>query len=269
MRRFVLSGTFSLLILLLTGQVAFAQASASSQPPVRDPQAFALLQASATAMAASTPSDSVATGSVTLVAGSSTDQGTIRILTKGNAETAVQVQTTSGSSWAVTYSNALASRTDGTTTKSLYLEQAASSRCIYFPYPVIADLLTNPDAAFTYVGLETSGQGSLQHIQAWNTFNSNPPFQFLASFTVMDIWLDATSGLPREISFIHRDGGGSAPKIPITVFYSNYQNANGALYPYLIQQTVNGTLWATVTIQSVIFNAGLSDTNFAVAAEAN
>jgi len=118
MRRFVLSGTFSLLILLLTGQVAFAQASASSQPPVRDPQAFALLQASATAMAASTPSDSVATGSVTLVAGSSTDQGTIRILTKGNAETAVQVQTTSGSSWAVTYSNALASRTDGTTTKS-------------------------------------------------------------------------------------------------------------------------------------------------------
>jgi hypothetical protein len=245
-----------------------AQTPTASQAPTRDPQAVARLQASAAAMAKASPADSVATGTVTLVAGSSTDQGTVRILTRGTAETAVEVQT-SNTSWTVTYSSSKASRADGTTTKSLYLEQAASSRCVYFPYPVISDLLTNPDAAFTYVGQETSEQGTLQHIQAWNTFNSNPALRFLSEFTVVDIWLDEVSGLPRQISFIRRRGGGSAPRIPVTISYSNYRNAGGVLYPYLIEESVNGTVWATITIESVVFNSGLSDANFTVAAEAN
>jgi hypothetical protein len=238
------------------------------QPAVRDPQAFALLQASAASLAKTPPSDSVATGTVTLVAGSTTEEGTLRALTKGTAQTVIQVQTSS-SNWSVVYSNLFASPGDGTTAKPLYLEQAASSRCVYFPYPVIADLLTNQDAAFAYVGSEVLGDAPVQHIRGWNTFNSNAPFKFLADFTVIDIWLDAASGLPAQISFVRRTGGGSAPRIPITVAYSSYRNVGGVLYPYQIQESVNGTPWATVTIQSVVFNSGLSDADFPVATEAN
>jgi hypothetical protein len=86
---------------------------------------------------------------------------------------------------------------------------------------------------------------------------------------VTDIWLDGASGLPRTISFIQRHGGGSAPKIPISISYSNYQNLGGVLYPYQIQQSVNGTVWATITIQSVVFNTGLTDADFSVNEEGN
>ncbi|MGH9745215.1 MAG: hypothetical protein ACRD59_03795 [Candidatus Acidiferrales bacterium] len=270
MRRFALVAHLAFPFLLSLNQAAFAQAPVSSTAPtsVRDAQAVALLQASAAAMAKASPSDSVATGSVTLVAGSTTQQGTIRILTKGTSQTSVQVQTPDAA-WSVIYSNSLASRSDGTSAKPLYMEQAASSRSAYFPYAIVADLVTNQDNAFTYIGQESLGQSPVQHIRAWNTFSSNPLLRFLTDFTVTDFWLDSASGLPLQISFVRRDGGGAAPRIPITVSYAKYQNVGGVLYPFQIEEFVNGTLWATTTIQSVSFNTGLTDADFPVSQGAN
>jgi hypothetical protein len=85
MRRFALSALLAILVLSVVP--TFTQTSTSTQPPVRDPQAFALLQAAAAALARMPPGDSMATGSVTLAAGSTTDQGTIRVLTKGTSQT--------------------------------------------------------------------------------------------------------------------------------------------------------------------------------------
>jgi hypothetical protein len=262
MKRFALSSPFAALLLIVVP--AFSQTQTSTQPLVRDPQALTLLQGAATAMGNSTPNDSTATGSITTVAGPTTDTGTVKILTKGTAETAVEAQMASGSNWSVIYSNGEANRVDATGNVALPLEQVASSQSNYFPLPVISGVLTNSDACYQYIGLETLNGSSVQHVRVWNSYNSTAYMQFLSGFTVLDLWLDATSGLPAQVSFISRSGGGSTPKIPITVFFSNYKNVNGVLYPYQIQQTVNGTLWATITIQSVIFNSGLSDANFPV-----
>ena len=265
MKRFALFALFvSFLLLGVFSEVGFAQTPTSGQALVRDPQALSLLQASAAAMGQGSPSDSTASGTVTLVAGPSTDQGTVKILTKGTSETAVEVQTSSGSNWSIIYANGQANRVDSAGNVSLPLEQAASSQSNYFPLAMITGILTNGDECYQYVGLETVNGASAQHVQVWNSFNSAAYMQFLSSFTVLDIWLDATSQLPIQVSYISRAGGGATPKIPITVSYSNYQNSGGVLYPHQIQQTVNGTLWATVTIQSVAFNTGLSDASFPV-----
>jgi hypothetical protein len=268
MKRFALSGSgLALLLLAVSAPVSYAQTS--SQNLVRDPHALALLQASAAAMGKTLPSDSIATGTITTVAGPTTDTGTVKILTKGTSETAVETQMASGSNWSIIYANGEANKVDGTGNVSLPLEQVASSQSNYFPLPVISGILTNPDACYQYVGLETLNGTSAQHVRVWNSFNSTADMQFLSAFTVLDIWLDATSGLPSQVSFISRSGGGSTPKIQMTVSYSSYQNVNGVLYPNQIQQSVNGTVWATVTIQSVVFNSGLSDASFPVTAEAN
>jgi hypothetical protein len=93
--------------------------------------------------------------------------------------------------------------------------------------------------------------------------------QFLAPFTVTDVWLDTASGLPRRVSFVQRDGGGATPKSAITVDYLSFQNANGISYPTEIQESVDGTVWMTVSIQSASFNVGLTDANFPIAQGGN
>jgi hypothetical protein len=136
-----------LFLLALSGYTSAAQSQGGPQQVTRDPQAFSLLQGSAAAMGKTMPADSAATGSVTLVAGSTTDEGTIRILTKGISQTSVQVQTQNGN-WSIIYSGGQASRTDGTTATPFSLELAASSQCPYFPLPIIAGILSNQDASY-------------------------------------------------------------------------------------------------------------------------
>jgi hypothetical protein len=236
--------------------------------PQRDTQAIVLLQASVRAMGGSVPSDSVATGSVVVVAGSLTSSGTVRILTRGTDQSLEQLSLPQ-STVATIYSRGAADAMTNGTTQSLPLERTASCQSAAFPLPFLAAALANPDEAIHYVALETSGRAQLQHIRVWNTYASNFSLQFLSDFTTTDIWLDASTGLPKTISFIRREGGGASPRILLTVSYSNFKSTSAILYPNSIQVSINGTLWATTTIQSVSLNTGLTDTDFPVTQGAN
>lgn len=72
--RLVLSFVLSALVLL---------PCVAQQPVTSNPLATSLVQSSIRAMGGSVPSDSAATGNVTIIAGSETTTGTIRILTRG------------------------------------------------------------------------------------------------------------------------------------------------------------------------------------------
>jgi hypothetical protein len=252
----------TLALVCLFTKLSFAQAT-SVTPPVRDAQAVSYLQKSVAAMAATPPADSSATGSVTIVAGSETTQGTIKILTRGTAETSVQVQSAS-ESWSVIFSSGEANKVEASATSILCLERAASSQSLHFPLPYLTALLNNPDYSLQYIGNEVVGTSSATHIRVRNTYNSTPTYQFLSDFTAADIWLDATTSLPTKIAMIRRDGGGSSPKIPISITYSNYQTISGVQYPFTIEEFVTETLWATTTIQSVAFSTGLTDASFPI-----
>jgi hypothetical protein len=241
--------------------------SPTTASPQRDPQGVALLQKSVSVMGVP-PSDSTATGSVTIVAGSLTQQGTVTILTRGSTETSIQFQMPTNP-WTVVFASGQANKIETTQTKVYPLELAASSRCFYFPLPFLSGILSNADYSIKYVGQETVDSSTVSHIVVQNSFGSVPNFQFLSGFTATDIWLDATTTLPVKIAMMRRYGGGSAPKLPFSVSYSNYQTVSGIRYPFTIQEYFTETLWATTTIQSVAFNTGLTDSNFPVATEAN
>jgi len=263
-RTFVLafpSFLVAFLTLSLEGSI-FAQQTSTSAPQ-SSPQALTLLQQSLGAMAPTPPADSTASGSVTITAGSETAHGTVTVSTKGNTESYIQFQM-SNATWSVIFANGQANRVESTVSTALPLELAASSQCLYFPQPYLLSLLTNPDMSLQFIGQESLASGPTNHIRAQNTFHSSPDYQFLSEFTIVDIWLDASSALPVKISMIRRYGGGSSPKIPISFAYSNYQTVSGVRYPFTIQESVNGTPWATTTIQSVVFNTGLTDANFPI-----
>jgi len=256
------------LLLMSNSSAGIPQTPATTtSAPQRDPLAVALIQKSISVMGVP-PSDSTATGSVTTVAGSLTQQGTVTILTRGFTQTSIQFQTPENPS-TVVFASGQASNIETTQTTVYPLERAASSQCLYFPLSFLGGILNNADYSVRYVGQEAVGSSTANHIVLQNSFNSTPTYQFLSPFTVADVWIDSASGLPVKIGMIRRDGGGSAPKIPISVVYSNYQTVSGVRYPFTIQEYVTETLWATTTIQSVTFNSGLTDSNFQVATGGN
>ncbi len=249
---------------LAISSAATPQTSQPAQtPPSRDPQAVSILQHAVTLMGGTAPTDSTATGTINLVAGSQNENGTITILTKGLAETSEQIALPSGQR-EIVYSNGLASETTPSTAGQVVMQLALTDQCVDFPLPLLLAALTNADEALQYVGQETLNGALAQHVQMTNTFASQPGRQTLAGFTLRDAWFDAVSGLPLRIAYLRRAGGGAVPSIPVQVSFSNYANEGGALYPMQIQKSLNGTPWQTITIQSVSFNTGLTDAQFPV-----
>jgi hypothetical protein len=267
MRIKVLAFAASLLLISNSSAGIPQTPTTTTSAPQRDPLAVALIQKSVSVMGVP-PSDSTATGSATIVAGSLTQQGTVTILTRGSTQTSIQFQMPNNP-WTVVFASGQANKVETAQTTGYPLELAASSQCLYFPLPYLAGILSNPDYSIQFGGQEAVESSTANHIVVQNTFNSSPTYRFLSPFTVADIWIDASSGLPVKISMVRREGGGSAPKIPISVAYSNYQTVSGVRYPFTIQEYITETLWATTTIQSVIFNSGLTDSNFQVATGGN
>jgi len=257
--------TYVAVFFLVLTVPAFAQQAATAlQSSVqRDPQAVALVQQSVAAMASTLPSDSSATGIVTIVEGSTSSSGTIQILTRGTTET-VETVTLSAVQRSVIFSNGDAKEVVGSQSTNPSLELAVSDQCPDFPLPLLLAALNSPDFAFRYVGQETLDSVAAQHIQMWNTFSSNSHLKHLALFSLRDIWFDATSSLPLKMSYTRRAGKGATPAVPVEISFANFTKVNGVLYPFLIHKSLNGTPWQTITIENVSFNTGLTASQFQV-----
>ena len=263
MKRFTLSIPFTALLFFFGyGQAGLPRAQ-TGQTPVQDPQALSILQQSAKAMGGTVPADTTATGTIQTSAGGQASQGTIRILTRGTSQTLVQMAMPDATRTTI-YSNGQANELTASTVSISPLELVVTSQASECPLPLIAALLNDPDTSFQYIALESSNNASLHHIKAWDSFASQPDLQSLSDFSARDIWIDAASSLPQRISYVRRPAHGAVAGLQVDVYYSGYQNAGGILYPSIIQKSMNGTPWATITIQGITFNNGLTDANFPV-----
>jgi hypothetical protein len=224
--------------------------------------AISILQLSVTAMGSSVPADSTASGAITTTAGSTVENGSIAILTRGLDQSSEQLQTPSGLT--TNYSQGGAAQVQGGIINALPFEQTVTAQCSYFPLQLLSNVLNDPDSVFNYVGLETQNGIAVHHIQFWNSFTSNPPLVSLTNFSQRDIWIDATSNLPVQISYSDHIAQGAAAATAVDVTFANFTNFGSVLYPTTIQKSMNGTPWATITITNVSFNTGLTDANFPV-----
>ncbi len=244
----------SLLALLVFPQLMHAQQSVQY-----DTQALALLQTAVLAMGGAAPADSVATGNVAIVAGSSRETGTFRITTRGLDQTAEHFQT-SASTRHIVYSRLRASEGNN---PRLNLELAVTAQCALFPLPFLAAALQNPDVSLTYIGAESLDGRSADHIRLRNTFASQPELASVSKFTVTEIWLDSVSRLPVKISYYRRRSA-SDDALAVEITFADFRTVSGYQYPFTIHKSLNGTPWAALSVQSVGFNTGLTDNDFAV-----
>lgn len=252
-------GLLSLVCLFLAIPLNAQQAALPAAP--RDARAVGILQKSVAAMALTVPSDSTAEGNLTIVEGSTDEAGSISFQTLGTDYTSEIISLPEGDR-TVVYAKGDAKEINGTQTVHPPLQLIVIDQCADFPLPLLSAMLINTDEAFRYVGEETLNGESVEHIQTWRTFATKPKLQELGPFGLRDIWIDSTSGLPLKIAYSRQAGGGAVPAVPITVTFSDYKNVNGVLYPFQIEKTFNGMPWQTISIQSVAFNTGLTESQF-------
>lgn len=245
-------------LVLLTARPALCQTSTA---PIRDPQAVALVQKAIAAMG-TVPSDSTATGAIQVVAGSTSQTGTIQISTLGITSTSETVFLASDQKTTV-YSSWSAKETTNGQAVNPPVETILADQCADFPLPFLSSFLANADVTMRYIGLETLNGASAQHVQMWNTFASErPTLQKLAAYSIHDVWFDSTSGLPVKIAYDRRLGGGAVPVIRFEIYFSAYKSLSGVMYPFLINKSFDGTPWQTITISNVTFDAGLTADQF-------
>ncbi|MCI0535401.1 MAG: hypothetical protein L0Z50_09235 [Verrucomicrobiales bacterium] len=237
--------------------------TAAQGPPQRDPQALALLQQSFVTMGGTVPTDLKAIGRITIEAGGSTETGTIRLLARGLDQTAEETDI-GGSLKNVTFSRGFAKHREREADKQASLELAVTSQSASLPLQIIAAALSDPETAFEYVGVEKISGAEVHHIRFWKTFDSKPKLQHLAEFSRRDIWVLAASGLPTQLSYVQRDAAGAADRFRYDVTYSDFRNVGGILQPFRIQNSLNGTPWATIEIDEVTLHNGLAESDFAI-----
>lgn len=240
-------------ILLVAG--CFAQTT-----PKREASAVTIL---ARAMSASgpQPADVQATGTVTLTEGSRTETGTIRIVGRGLEETAEHMVLPSGRRSLVFSKGAAHEKNDDVVSKKS-VESAASSQSPSLPVLFILSALTDPDISAEYIGLETLDGADAHHLRLTNTFSSKKSLERFSEFTKRDIWIDATTSLPKKVWYEQRSGSGAVPRIACGAIYSDYRSVNGRLLPFRIERFQNGSPWATIQIEKYSLNAGIGKSEF-------
>jgi hypothetical protein len=254
---------FAVLVSLVTLLVALpALAQSSPQPPFqRDSQAIAILAQAFKALGGTVPPDSLASGTFARISGSTSDTGSIQIMTRGYSQTAEKI-TAGGTTTSVVYSQGYSGQKNGSGTSRFSLERSLSSDSAMFPLITIA-AAQDPTSGAQFVGNETVNGTAAYHLRIWRNL-ADQNFSGLSAFAIKDIWINSASSLPLEVTFDMRDADGSAPHIPVALFFSDYRSTSGIMYPFQISKSLNGTPYLAIAISNVAFNTGLTDLDFSL-----
>ncbi|MBI3661589.1 MAG: hypothetical protein HY234_00860 [Acidobacteria bacterium] len=249
---------FAAILLLITPLSVFGQGT-----PVRDQRAVDVLQRLLVVFGSTLPGDYTASGTLTVYAGGSEDSGTIRILGKGLRQYREEI-TVGGQKQELTFAALGAKVTDGLGKRPISPANAESMRGAIFPLTRIASDLVQATTGVEYLGLEGEKTAALHHlrIRTASFLDEDPKEAGTSVQTETEVWIDATTYLPRKISFnVFAEGAPKEP-IPMEVVYTAWANFGGAPFPIQVEKHLNGTLLSRITIQSVAINSGLTDAQF-------
>jgi len=143
------------------------------------------------------------------------------------------------------------------------LELASTSLSPLAPLSLISAIVQDSDFNIQAVGQETLDNGVLANrIRVWKSYASDSALRQFATLSGRIIWLDAQTNLPAKISYVRRPAQGAIAGTRVDVYLSDYRQVDGAVYPFSIKESLNGMPWATITINNVAFNTGLTDSDF-------
>lgn len=212
-------------------------------------------------MGGSSPKDSLATANVTITAGSTTETGTMRIVTSGTTQTLEEINVPSDRQRSV-FSEGKGLKLSKNKIGGMTFEESLSAQSALYILPWLSAQVSDPDSVIENLGIDNRDDKGMNHLRISRAFAANKQLQQYSKFTTRDIWLDPTSGLPSRISYERRRASGAVPAIAVSVEYADYRRVGGFLYPFSIRKFVNGTLWADIRVQTVVFDTNIPDSTF-------
>jgi hypothetical protein len=258
-----------LFMVLLFGCWAVAQTSPTAAN--RDPQAIAILQQSLTHMTNGVPiADVILSGTATRIVGPDQYSGQVALEAKGTQESKISLSLSGFSFTEVrSFANGAATGSyiagSATAAQPLAPHNCFTDPAWFFPaLSSITDALGNTGTNVSYVGQQTLGGSSVDHILIWQSVSSPSAaaVKAIAHLSAMDWYLDSASALPVAVRFTTHPPNDYSLDLSVEVRFSNYQQTNGILVPLHVQKFLNGGLVLDLTFTSATLNSGISDTDF-------
>jgi hypothetical protein len=207
--------------------------------------------------------DSQASATYTLYQGTTSVSWPVTLKSKGTQESRSDTQKSSGTvTRIVNQGQGVIERPDGTVQWLITNNTLAE----YVSFIPLLSILSNYQTAATvqlvYQGV-TQVNGQNADAIAVSYVPTTDPVQgpVYASMTQIVFYVDQSTSVIDEIQYTNYSENDSTTQ-SITVFYSNYQSVNGMLVPYSQTTYADGTLESMLTINSITFNVGLSDSDF-------
>lgn len=260
-----------LLVFGLGFALAVSAQQLSPQAPQSDPQAATLAAGSGARLTGGNAiSDVSLTATVHHIAGSLNETGTATLKALGTSQSRLDLVLPSG-----TLSEVRNSSTGIPACEWIGPDGAvhatAQHNCWTDPgwfFPALSSLTqgSNANVVFSYVGQETRGGASVQHLRSYLYLAGAKPIAIseVQRLSAIDFYLDSTTLLPVAIDFKAHPDNDEIAEIAVEIVLSDYRAINGVLVPFHIQKFINNGLVFDISVTSVSLNSGLSASVFAI-----
>ena len=254
-----------LFCIFLTAFTAYAQ-----QPPTtvtRDAQAVSVLAQCLNAVGGlatiSAVQDYTGTGNITYNWAGQEVQGSVTVRGMGTGNFRLDANLPQGvRTWSASGYSGVLIHEDGTRESTAFYNLTTAGS-MTFPYTRIAAALNDATTSIAYVGTSAvSNPATYQiHVAVSNAANiaGSTSLQGLGSF---DVFIDSTSLLVTKLSDQVRSESNAAVVLIHEIEFQNYQSVGNIKFPMTIHETVNGQLAASILLNAITLNSGLTQADF-------
>ncbi len=253
-----------LILSLLTPHIASGQTTVSAP---RDPNAIVMAnKAVQTLLGGTALNDITLQARANYTAGSDLESGPATLSALGNEQSLVTLNLTNGTRREVRSGPAGDWTGPDGTTYAMAIHNCWSDAAWFYPGLSLEDLSTDAGLGLAYVGPESKNGVAVLHLRLFRAVAnaSGGANATILRLSAEDIYLDATSLVPRFLDFnVHPDAD-FGRNIPEEIVFGQYQTMNGIAVPMTIQKFLNGTLALSLSVTSTAINTGLSPAVFAL-----
>jgi hypothetical protein len=233
----------------------------------QDPQAVAVLtqslNAAGGASAISAVQDYTGVGNITYNWAGAQVQASATVESMGVTTFRVDSSLSNGTrTWAVDGLSGVLIAPDGTRQPSSFYNLATTGS-LTLPALRVASILQSTATSIAYVGQVTINGNTAYQIHCVLPANSSaPPAPSLPAFGAFDLFIDSTSFLVDSLQETAYSDANFQISFTHEIDYSNYQTVGGLAAPFGITETVGGQQTWSISLSSLSFNSGLTESVF-------
>jgi len=207
--------------------------------------------------------DFTGTGTITYFWAGQHVQGSVTTRGKGIDEFRLDANLPTGMrSWAVQDGAGSLKDSSGNVT-AIPFANAVNLGALTVPILEVNAVLNDPAVAISYVGQVTLNGKQVYDIRIQRNFDSQTdPNGTLSKFRSRDFFIDSASFQIVETKDMTHPTDRTTDQYSHAVVFSDYQSIAGVLVPFSVTEEVTGQQTWTITLTSMNFNTGLTDSDF-------